>query len=98
MAIKTKEELFESLKGIIGDSTEDSALNLLDDFHDTINDMETKAKPNTDWEKRYKENDKMWRDKYKARFFSGKQEDDENLDDDNETPKALTFEALFKED
>ena len=39
---------------------------------DTFNDLDQRANGDgTDWEQRYHDLDKQWRDKYRHRFFSG---------------------------
>lgn len=94
MAVKPIGEILAAVSSIIGESTSDEALTLLEDITDTFND-----KDNTDWKKKYEDNDKEWRNRYKERFLSGdasldpKQEDEE----DPEPEKPLTFENLFKE-
>lgn len=99
MAVRSYDEIIESAKAIIGDSTEDADIAFLEDIADTLADV--KNKEETDWEEKYKENDKMWREKYVARF-SGKDtevidnEVDNEADDGDDIPRS--FEDLFKED
>ena len=94
MAVKPIGEILATVSSIIGENTSDEALTLLEDITDTFND-----KDNTDWKKKYEDNDKEWRNRYKERFLSGdtsldpKPEDEE----DPEPEKPLTFENLFKE-
>lgn len=100
MAVKSKDELINSLKEIIGDSTDDKALAFIEDVTDTFSDFESKS--STDWEQKYKENDEEWRRKYKERFFNT--EVDESKEDkpkdsiipetNDNSPK--TFDELFK--
>lgn len=74
MAILTKDDFLSKLKAKIGDDTSDEALQLIEDMTDTYNDLFTKSQSNSsgeDWKAKYEENDKMWREKYKERFFSG---------------------------
>lgn len=71
--IRSKTEILESIRNILGDNTSDDALTLLEDAEDTLTDFETKAAPDpdaVDWESRYRENDAAWRQRYKDRFFS----------------------------
>lgn len=99
MAVKSKDELINSLKEIIGGSTDDKTLAFIEDVADTFSDFESKL--TTDWEKKYKENDEEWRRKYKERFFNtevdeGKEEKkpDSILPENNDnSPK--TFDELF---
>lgn len=102
MAVKTKADILDSLKTLIGDKTDDDSLNFIGDVSDTLDDFENKTKSNTDWEQKYKENDESWRKKYKERFFSsgnnsnndGNQNDDDGQDDEPET-KPKTYDGLF---
>lgn len=99
MAIKTSEELLESIKTRIGDQTDDETIAFLEDVTDTMNDLNTKASGQEDWKKKYEDNDAKWRKKYTDRFFTGG--DDSQIDEELEpesTPedKPKTFEDLFK--
>ena len=97
MAVKTREEILESIKEIFGDSTDDKSITFLEDITDTITDLEDKAKGDgTDWKTKYEENDKDWRKKYTERFYSSDDPDSSGNDDntdDTESPKK--FEDLF---
>lgn len=96
MAIRSKDELMNSIRGRIGDDTSDEALALIEDIQDTIIDFENRANGDgTDWKKKYEDNDKEWRTKYRDRFFSGGVTDDN--DEPPTAPKKLTFDELFKE-
>lgn len=100
--VKSKSELIEQVKAVLGENDSDEALSLLEDVSDTLTDFETKT-DGEDWKKKYEENDKAWRTKYKERFSApvGKSVDTENddlVDDTGETieeEKPLTFENLF---
>lgn len=101
MAVRTKDELLISIKELIGDSTDDKALAIIEDVTDTFKDFETKS--GDDWKAKYEENDKAWREKYKERFFNtevDKEEDDvfatPNRSEKPETPEPKTFDDLFK--
>lgn len=96
MAVLTREQLMEAVRTQVGEDTSDSALALIENINDTINDYETRANNGgTDWKKKYEDNDKEWRTKYRDRFFSGGVEGDDDTPDP--TPKKLTFDELFKE-
>lgn len=94
MAIKSYDELMGSLKEILKDNTSDEALAFIEDMNDTL-----KENSGEDWKARYEENDRQWREKYKARFFDGKKKD-EVVVEDEEVEKPLRYEDLFtvKED
>ena len=57
----------------------------------------------TDWKKKYEENDKQWREKYRDRFFSGNEDGTKNPDpiepptEPNTLPpdSPKTFDDLF---
>lgn len=103
--VLTKDEIMEKIKAVIGDSTDDNSLSLVEDINDTFDNF-TKA-DGEDWQKKYEaehtkfeENDKMWREKYRDRFFNESVDDnDDTKDPITDTPddKPLTFENLFKE-
>lgn len=99
MAVRTREEIMESIRTRIGDSTEDEGIAFLEDISDTFDDMESRASGDGEyWKTKYEENDKEWRRKYTERFFSkGKDpEDPEDPEEEEEEPK--TFEDLFEEE
>ncbi len=100
MAVRTKEELLTSLKGILQDSTSDDALKILEDASDTITDLEEKTKDSTKWKEMYEQNDKEWRTKYRDRFFkkTDNEPDPEPEETDDEKPKKREFSDLFKEE
>lgn len=95
MAVKTKEEILNTIKGIIGENTDDNYLELLEDITDTLDNYDGLNTDNTDWKAKYEENDKEWRQKYKDRFFSREVEEDNDLDDDEPKPVKVTFDDLF---
>lgn len=98
MAIRTREEILDSIRNIVGDSTDDNTLQVLEDVTDTLTDFENKTANQTDWEARYKENDDAWRKKYAERFYTG----DPSAPPKNNEPatdepddKPTRFEELF---
>lgn len=98
MAIKTLNEIMESVRGRVGDSTDDEALSFIEDIQDTFTDLSTKANNNEGaiWKQKYEENDNAWRKRYSDRFFSSGDDDDE-IEPQIQAPKHKTFEDLFKE-
>lgn len=98
MAVRTKDELLEIIKGRIGDDSSDETISFLEDITDTLSDYEEKAtnSDTEDWKTKYEENDKMWREKYRERFFSKEveKEDEDFLEDE---VKSLSYDDLFEE-
>lgn len=91
--ILSKEELLNKIKDFIGDNSDDTTLSFIEDVSDTLTDMENSG--NEDWKQKYAENDKMWREKYKQRFFTSG--DDDTLFEDEEDDEVLSYDKLFKE-
>lgn len=96
MAVRTRDEILNSVRERLGEDTSDEALALVEDITDTIADLENKNNNGTNWEQKYRENDEAWRKKYRERFFSGGSDEDDK--EDNPEPKRkYTYENLFKE-
>ena len=104
MSVLTKDEFFATLKATMGEDNSDEQIKVLEDFTDTYNDLESKATNTSDaeWKRKYEENDKMWRDKYTARFFgdtttTGEEVKDEQKEDVIDDGEKITFDDLFNE-
>lgn len=101
MAVRTIDEILESVKTRVGDSTEDADIEFIEDVSDTLNDLSSKASGQEDWKAKYEENDKTWREKYKERFFSSEENEKDELEDNKDIEmkddKPKTFADLFKE-
>lgn len=97
MAIKTKEELLESIRSRIGDDSSDEIIAFLEDVTDTFSDLENKAKGDgKDWKAEAERIDAEWRTKYRDRFFNDKPDDEP--DDEPVVPDSIvkmSFEDLF---
>lgn len=100
MAIKSIEEILQNFKSIIPDDTSDETIGFIEDVTDTIHDLENKAKGDgKDWKSEAERIDKEWREKYKARFFSGTKDTDEvEPEEVDESIKNYSFEDLFKKE
>ena len=97
MAVKTREEILETIRTRVGDQTDDETISFLEDVTDTLTDLETRANGDGEnWEQRYKDNDAEWRKKYKERFFSSEPDDQKEPKQEEEEEKPKTFEDLFK--
>lgn len=103
--VLNSEDLLKAVKENIGDKTDDTSIKFLEDVTDTIADYEKKLSGGSDdtedWKTKYEENDKMWREKYRDRFFSPepetkKQKYDDRLMEESEEPELKTkYEELF---
>lgn len=102
MAVLDKDKFFSTLHERIGTDTSEESLSFIEDMTDTYNDLEKRANGDgIDWEKKYRENDKAWREKYRHRFFNS---DGGNIqypsggDDEDEgyNPESVTYDKLFK--
>lgn len=99
MAIKTKDELLNSIKEILGDnSTTDNAISLLEDLSDTYDSLQPKEdeEEKVDWEAKYNELDASWRKKYTDRFFQ--KNDDSEEQDDQQGGASRTQEEMRAEE
>lgn len=98
MAVRTKDELLEIIRGRIGDDTSDETISFIEDITDTLSDYEERAtnSDTEDWKTKYEENDKMWREKYRERFFS-KEVEKEDEDFEEDEVKSLSYDDLFEE-
>lgn len=110
---RTKNELLEDVKKVLGDRTDDDALALLENVTDSISDKDE------EWEQKYndmvkekKELDENWRKKYAERFHAGtdySNNDDGNdgignngnngdNEDEGNVNTSITIDDLFKEE
>lgn len=92
MAIRTMDELRNSLDIILNERTDDDALTFIEDFTDTVGELEKRAEENVKWEEKYEQNDREWREKYRKRFFEGN--DDEEIEETVVTEKR-SYDELF---
>lgn len=90
MAVRTREEIIESLSNVLGDNNSDDALQLLTDVRDTLGN-DTDAQRITELEKQLTEMDNTWRKKYRDAFLSGA---DESFEEEQDK-KPRKFEDLF---
>lgn len=100
MPIRKKSELMESLKAVIGDSTSDEVISLLEDLDDTLSDDKSDLeKEALSWKEKYEQNDAEWRARYRDRFYSSVDVEDDIIDvEEDEESAPLTYDKLFKED
>lgn len=99
MAIRTKEEILESIKAKLGDDNSDETLSIIEDISDTMDDYDAKVKDSTDWKAKAEQIDAEWREKYKERFFSGSADDKSIVEPEEEVEVTeYRYENLFKEE
>lgn len=92
MSVKTVDEIMKKVREIIGEDDSDEAIEFIEDISDTFESFSNAE----DWKTKYEENDKKWREKYRDRFFTSKEElevDDIEEPDEKEKKK---FEDLFE--
>lgn len=97
MAKKSREEILNQIKAVLGDNAESNeAIALYEDITDSI---EQEKSDSEDWEQKYKDNDEMWRKKYSARFFESTVKDPESIikePQQEQDEKPLSLEDLFE--
>lgn len=76
MPKKSLEDLMSSAKSLFADNSSDEVLNFLEDLTDSyteqdVTSYETKI---SELEKKVKDTENEWREKYKARFFEPKEQ------------------------
>lgn len=96
MAKLSKDELIEKVKKYVGDRTDDETIEIIEDISDSIDSSDA-----DEWKQKYKENDKMWRDKYISRFLEKKEDELDTPTEHEEEEKEkvyISFEDLFEEE
>ena len=101
MAILQKDQIFESVRTIIGDRSDPDAVKFLEDMTDTFNALEKGNKGDgVDWEKKFKENDRAWAERYRNRFMNGDGGSGPSASPahsrESYDPEAVNFSDLFK--
>lgn len=109
MAILSKEDFLNAIKVRVGEDNSDDAMKFIEDMTDTYNSFTAeKETDGEDWKAKYDELDKTWREKYKARFFAGTNEQssketnansvkEEQETDVKEDGENVTFDDLFED-
>lgn len=99
MAIVDKGELIKRIAARFGDDNSDEVIQLAEDLTDTFNNYDSRLNSTEDWEAKFKENDEMWRKKYKERFLEAPVKRKEVLDNPElkDDDYNVTFDDLFKE-
>lgn len=100
MARRSREELATAFSAIVGDNNSDDVLTFLEDLSDSM----TPETNTDDWENRYNELDRTWRQRYRDRFLNPNTptppgiETENNNADNNEPPteEETHIEDLFQ--
>lgn len=92
MAVKTVDEIMAKVRERIGEDDSDEAIGFIEDISDTLESFSNTE----DWKTKYEENDKKWREKYRNRFFSSKEEVEEDEIEEPEEKEKKKFEDLFE--
>lgn len=103
MAVRTRDEIMEAIRALLGDDTSDDTLAVIEDINDTFGDYETRT--GDDWKSKYDELDASWRKRYRDRFFQSPGDKDtgrdkvvgDNEEDLKDEGKEKSFEELFTE-
>lgn len=92
MAVKTVDEIMAKVRERIGEDNSDEAIGFIEDISDTLESFSNAE----DWKTKYEENDKKWREKYRDRFFTSKEEVEEDDIEEPEEKEKKKFEDLFE--
>lgn len=98
MAILTREDAVARIAGYVGERNGDEDISFIEDLNDTLSDMDSRASGQEDWRKKYEDNDKQWRDRYKERFGSGETvtgASAQTPSDEEPDPPSYDFADLF---
>lgn len=102
MAKLNRDDFFKRIHERMPDVTSEEDISFLEDMTDTYNDLENRAlNDSEDWKRKYEENDRSWREKYKHRFFNGgdravpPMSKKEKEEEDQISPEEITVEDLF---
>ena len=93
--VLTKEEFLSKIKERIDESPTDDDISFVEDMTDTIDSLSQ----GDDWQKKYEENDAMWRKKYTERFFTPDKETEKETEKEPEETKdseEITIDDLFE--
>ena len=93
--VLTKEEFLSKIKERIGENPTDEDISFVEDMTDTIDSLSQ----GDDWQKKYEENDAMWRKKYTERFFTPDKESEKETEKEPEEKideEEITIDDLFE--
>ena len=96
MSVLNREDFLARINARVGEDTSDEALAFVADMSDTFSALEAASADNTNWKNKYEENDKEWREKYKARFFDGETAQAATPVSPEENERMYSYDELFK--
>ena len=98
----TREELLEKVKNYVGDRNDDVSIELIEDISDSFVESESAEdteKIKAEYEAKIADLDNEWREKYKARFFSkDENEDDVEDEEEEEVTEKTDYSDLFEKE
>ena len=103
MSVLTREDYLERLNTLVGEDNSDEALQIIEDFTDTFDNLGTQNdnNDNENWKQKYEELDATWRQKYRDRFMNSQtteedviEEQEDNVELDGEMRE---YDELFEE-
>lgn len=98
MGVLNRDNFMNAVNNLLGDRTDEEALNLVGDITDTFNDMEKNAGEDMIPRSELDRANKEWAEKYKQRFFDPPSVDNKDKDKEQENKnenKKLTYDNLF---
>ena len=93
--VLSKNDFMSAIKSRIGENPTDDDLKFIEDMTDTYDSLT--VNDGEDWQKKYDENDAMWRKKYADRFFEKVEETTDELQEEETEDKSetITVDDLF---
>lgn len=110
MAVLDREKFLERVRSHFEGRDDDDSISFMEDVIDTYNDVESRS-GESEWKKKYEENDANWRRRYKERFFSPipdsqvpemeayryeKDNEDVTVEAQSPNDKPMTYDDLFE--
>ena len=102
MAILSREDYLERLNTLVGEDNSDEALQIIEDFTDTFDNLGTQNdNDNEDWKQKYEELDATWRQKYRDRFMNSQTTEEDVIEDQEDNVASdgemREYDELFEE-
>lgn len=105
--ILNREDFIKAISAIVGERTDDEAISFVENMTDTFDAFGDSEKDETiaDLQKRLEETEQSWRKKYRDRFYSGTDEEEnpsnQLLEEDKDEmieAEEITIDDLFNEE